>query len=204
MSTPARFPLALRVLHWALAALVLAMLFIGLAMVGTAGPAYATLIALHRPIGIAILALALVRLVIRLRSPVPALPDDLPTLQARAARGSHVLLYAAMIGLPLIGWAMLSAGGYPVRLTPGILLPPILPESGWAFGLLRLGHTIVALLFLALILGHLTVALAHGLIRRDGVLRSMTFGREPAPTVPPKDEGCDQRVVDEVGPEAAD
>lgn len=204
MSAPARFSLALRVLHWALAALVLAMLFIGLAMVGTAGRAYATLIALHRPIGIAILALALIRLAVRLRAPVPALPDDLPALQRRAARGSHVLLYAAMIGLPLIGWAMLSAGGYPVRLAPGILLPPILPESGWAFGLLRLGHTIVALLFLALILGHLTVALAHGLIRRDGVLRSMAFGRGPTPTVMPEDAGCERMAEDGDVPEAAD
>src|SRR3546814_14295542 len=55
---PHRFPLALRLLHWTMALLIIAMLFIGAGMVSTAGPAYASLIALHRPLGIAILLLA--------------------------------------------------------------------------------------------------------------------------------------------------
>ena len=101
---------ALRVLHWLLAAMVLAMLFIGVGMVSTAGPLYPLLLSLHRPIGIAILLLVLIRLPLRLLTGAPALPADLPPLQARLAKASHVLLYASMIALPLIGWAMLSAG----------------------------------------------------------------------------------------------
>src|SRR3546814_13219150 len=60
-----RFPLAIRLLHWTMALLIIAMLFIGAGMVSTAGPAYASLIALHRPLGIAILLLAALRLVLR-------------------------------------------------------------------------------------------------------------------------------------------
>jgi cytochrome b561 len=52
---------ALRVLHWLMAAMVLAMLFIGVFMVSTTGPAYVALLDLHRPIGIAILVLVLLR-----------------------------------------------------------------------------------------------------------------------------------------------
>ncbi|AHE51932.1 cytochrome b [Sphingomonas sanxanigenens] len=191
MSRPAHdFHPALRTLHWLMAALVLAMLFIGVGMVSTAGPAYLGLLALHRPIGIAILLLVLIRLPLRLATGAPALPADLPPLQHRVAKGSHILLYASMVAMPLIGWAMLSAGGYPVRLTEGLSLPPILPHDLAVHALLRQAHTIVAILFFALILAHLSAALMHGLIRRDGVLRSMTIGHrrlaqapqaEPAP-----------------------
>lgn len=173
---PSRFPLALRLLHWTMAALVLAMLFIGVGMVSTAGPAYPALLALHRPIGIAILILVLIRMPLRRATGAPPLPDDLPPIQSAIAKGSHVLLYASMIAMPLIGWGMLSAGGYPVRVADGVVLPAILPHDLKLYAALRVIHTIVALLFFTLILAHLAAALMHGLIRRDGVLRSMTVG----------------------------
>ncbi|ROT93458.1 cytochrome b [Altererythrobacter sp. FM1] len=182
---PTDFHPALRVVHWLMAAMVLAMLFIGVGMVSTTGPLYLVLLALHRPVGIAILMLVLIRLPLRLATGAPTLPADLPMLQQRIAKGTHVLLYAAMLGLPLIGWAMLSAGGYPVALTKGIALPPILPHDLALYALLREAHTVVALLFFALILVHFVAALMHGLIRRDGVLRSMTVGHAKPAVGPP-------------------
>lgn len=181
---------ALRIVHWLMAAMVLAMLFIGVGMVSTAGQAYLALLALHRPLGLLILLLVLVRLPLRLATGAPALPADLPSLQKRIAWVSHVLLYLALFAMPLIGWAMLSAGGYPVRVTEALTLPPILPHDITIYGVLREAHTLVALLFFALILAHLAAALMHGLIRRDGVLRSMTTGhrRTPAPIRPSPDD----------------
>jgi cytochrome b561 len=167
---------ALRMLHWLMAVMVLTMLFIGVGMVSTSGPAYVTLLALHRPVGIAILILVLIRLPLRLLTGAPALPADLPPQQKFVAKASHVLLYASMIAMPLIGWAMLSAGGYPVHVTKGIVLPPILPHDLPVYAMLREAHTVIALLFFALIVAHLAAALMHGLIRRDGVLTSMTIG----------------------------
>ncbi|MET3726240.1 cytochrome b [Sphingomonas trueperi] len=175
---------ALRLLHWLMAALVLAMLFIGVFMVSTSGPAYVTLLGLHRPIGIAILALVLLRLPLRLATGAPALPEDLAPAQKQIAWGSHVLLYATLFALPLIGWGMLSAGGYPVRIGGGIVLPPILPHDLALYAVLRAAHTAIALAFFALILLHLAAALMHGLVRRDGVLRSMTTGHR-RPAAPP-------------------
>lgn len=167
---------ALRVVHWLMAAMVLTMLFIGVGMVSTAGPLYPVLLALHRPVGIAILVLVLIRMPLRRATGAPPLPDDLPPLQSAIAKGSHVLLYASMIAMPLIGWGMLSAGGYPVRVADGLVLPAILPHDLRLYSVLRAVHTIVALLFFGLILAHLAAALMHGLVRRDGVLRSMTVG----------------------------
>jgi cytochrome b561 len=178
--SPHDFHVALRVLHWLMAAMVLAMLFIGVGMVSTTGPLYPVLLAAHRPVGIAILVLVLIRLPLRLAMGAPSLPVDLPRAQRLIAKGSHVLLYASMAGMPLIGWGMLSAGGYPAQVTKGITLPSILPHDLRLYAVLRQAHTIVAILFFALILAHLSAALMHGLIRRDGVLRGMTFGHPRA------------------------
>lgn len=173
---PDDFHPLLRLVHWLMAAMVLAMLFIGVGMVSTTGPLYPALLALHRPVGIAILILVLIRLPLRLITGAPPLPDDLSPLQRQAAKASHVLLYAGMIAMPLIGWAMLSAGGYRITLTKALALPPILPHDLALYALLREAHTAIAVLLFALILAHLSAALMHGLIRRDGVLRSMTTG----------------------------
>jgi cytochrome b561 len=170
------FHILLRALHWAMAAMVLAMLFIGVGMVSTAGPLYPALLAAHRPVGIAILILVLLRLPLRLATGSPPLPGDLPPAHRLIAKASHILLYASMAAMPLIGWGMLSAGGYPVQIVKGVMLPPILPHNLAVYAVLREAHTMVAILFFALILAHLSAALMHGLIRKDGVLRSMTTG----------------------------
>lgn len=174
-----RFSLMIRLLHWSMAVLILAMLFIGVGMLSTAGPAYAALLSLHRPLGTALLVLAVVRLSIRIRTQAPPLPKDLPRLQKTVAEGSHWLLYAAMIAMPLIGWAMVSAGGYPMKLGPGVTLPPLVPQDLRLFGLLRTAHTVVAFAFFALILGHVSAALIHAFIRRDGVFSTIGFGSKP-------------------------
>ena len=174
MNSPAQFTLAARVLHWLMAAMILTMLFIGVGMVASVSERHDWLIRIHKPLGIAILILAVVRLAVRLRHPPPPLPADLPVLQKLAALASHWLLYALMFALPLIGWAMLSAGGYPVMLSESLRLPPIFPFSPIAFAVLRHAHAWLAILLFLTFLAHMGAALYHGLIRRDGVLSSMT------------------------------
>ena len=162
-----------RVLHWLMAIMVLTMLFIGVSMVSTLKPRFLTLIAIHKPLGIAILALAALRLAVRLRLGAPPLPDDLPRIQALAAKLSHFMLYALLIAMPLVGWGMLSAGGYPVVLYGSLHLPEILPHDDQLHAILRMTHTVLAYVFFATILLHVAAALFYALIRRDGVFRAM-------------------------------
>ncbi len=131
-----------------------------------------------------ILVLALVRLALRLRYGAPSLPADLPEPMKLAAEGSHYALYAFMIGMPLIGWAMLSAAAYPVVLFRGWHLPAILPQSDSLHTLLWDAHFYLAFAFFALILLHVAAALFHALVRRDGVFEttaSVSTGDEVAP-----------------------
>jgi cytochrome b561 len=162
-----------RVLHWLMAIMVLAQLFIGVSMVTTLKPRFLTLITIHKPLGIAILALAVLRLGVRWRLGAPPLPDDLPRAQALAAKLSHVVLYALLIVMPLVGWGMLSAGGYPVVLYGSLHLPKILPHDDRLHAVLLTTHIVLAYLFFATILLHVAAALFHALIRRDGVFRAM-------------------------------
>ncbi|MFM0737527.1 cytochrome b [Paraburkholderia xenovorans] len=168
-------PLA-RLLHWIMAPLIIAMLFIGVGMVATVSHAHDMLIALHKPLGIALLLLVVVRVGVRLTRGSPPLPDDLALSQRVAARASHLVLYVLMAAMPLIGWAMLSAGGYPVTLYGPLHLPPIAPHDVVLFAGLRALHTWLAFALFATVLLHLAAALFHGLIRRDGVFSSMARG----------------------------
>jgi cytochrome b561 len=168
-----RFTPLQRLLHWLMAACILAMLFIGVGMVSTVMPTYLTLVSIHKPLGIAILVLALMRLALRLRYGAPTLPADLPEPMKLAAQASHYAFYALMIAMPLIGWGMLSAAAYPVVLFGGLHLPPILPQSDSLHALLWDAHFYLAFAFFALILLHVAVALFHALVRRDGVFETM-------------------------------
>jgi len=168
-----RFTVVQRLLHWLMAICILAMLFIGVGMVSTVMTKYLTLVSIHKSLGIVILALALVRLATRLRYGAPSLPADLPEPMKLAAHLSHYAFYVLMIGMPLLGWGMLSAAGYPVVLCGGVHLPAILPQSDSVHTLLWNAHFYLAFAFFALILLHLAAALFHALIRRDGVFEAM-------------------------------
>ncbi|HRN60913.1 MAG TPA: cytochrome b/b6 domain-containing protein [Luteimonas sp.] len=172
-STHTHFSAPARVLHWLVAALVIAMLFIGMAMVSTVSAARPWLLASHKAIGVVILGLVLVRLVVRWRRPPPPLPADLPRWIRMAAAASHIALYALMLTLPLAGWAMLSAAGDPLWIAGGMHLPPLWPVDAGDYAALRHLHRWLAWLLALAFLAHLGAALWHALIRRDGVFAGM-------------------------------
>jgi len=58
---------------------------------------------LHVSIGSAILLLSVFRLVWRLINPPPAYPASMASWEQMAAKATHVLFYALLIGIPLTG-----------------------------------------------------------------------------------------------------
>jgi cytochrome b561 len=161
-----------RLLHWTMAIMIAAMLFIGIGMVAS-DDRYASLVSIHRPLGIAILVLAAIRLIYRLFNPPPPLPRAMPWPIKLGAELSHYALYALMFAVPLVGWSMLSAGGYPIPLFGGLRLPPIMPHDVTLYAGLRRAHTILAILLLLTFLAHMAAALLHAFVFRDGVFESM-------------------------------
>ena len=161
-----------RLLHWLMAAMVLTMLCIGVAMMASLAD-YHTLVSIHRPLGIAILILVVVRFVNRLVSRVPPFPATMSRAERLAATASEYTMYGLMFVLPLVGWGMLSAARYPIGLYGPLHLPPILPHDIVLYSVLRKAHTILAYLFILMILAHLGAILFHTLVVRDGILRRM-------------------------------
>jgi cytochrome b561 len=156
------------------------MLLIGMAMVGSLAD-YHWLVSIHRPLGIVILVLVIIRFVNRQLKPPPPFLMTMSALERLVATASERLLYTLMFALPLVGWGMLSAARYPVGLGT-FTLPPILPENLSLFTVLRKLHTVLAYLLAFTFLAHLSAVLYHGLVLRDGLLRRMAlwnngFGR---------------------------
>ena len=173
-SLPRRFNLLQRLLHWLMAACIIAMLFIGVGMVSTITPKYLPLILAHKTLGATLLVLVLIRLALRLYYGAPPLPPDLPETMKFGAKLSHYALYALMIVMPLLGLGMLWAAAYPVVLYGGIHIPPLLPQSDVLHTLLWDAHFYLGFTFFALVLLHIAAALFHALIRRDGVFETIT------------------------------
>lgn len=182
-------------LHWLIAALMignigLAWYFTHLPKLSQFGPA-----GIHKSIGLTVLLLTLVRIAWRLANKPPPLPDRMATWERWTARGTHVLFYLLMLGLPLSGWAMVSASPLYAR-HPATLwgLPwPRFPLGALGVGGDRLDtarhvftftHEKLAWLAYVTITLHVAAALKHHLIDRDDVLTRMLPllpGRRTAP-----------------------
>ena len=110
-----QFTAVMRLFHWLTAALVLTMLGIGLAMVASLAD-YHRLVSIHRPLGILILIVVVIRFVNRHYSALPPFPATMSPRERSVASASELFLYALLVVQPLIGWGMLSAARYPITL----------------------------------------------------------------------------------------
>jgi cytochrome b561 len=162
----------MRFLHWLTAALVLTMLGIGVAMVASLG-SYHALVSLHRPLGILILLVVVIRYVNRRLSALPPFPETMSVQERFVASASELLFYALLFVQPLVGWGMLSAARYPIVLFGSLHLFPILPHSVMLYAVLRKTHTAFAYLLFLMFLAHFGAILFYTLIVRDGMFNRM-------------------------------
>lgn len=160
--------------HWILALLIIGMGCLGWYMTWLPNaPSKIKIYALHKSIGLTILALLLLRVIWRLFDRRPTeLP--MPHWQHIAARVVHIVLYAVMLLMPLSGWLFNSAGNFPLQWF-GLFHVPSLsggenPLLKVIAGILHLG--LFWVLLIAFIL-HVGGALKHHLIDRDSTLLRM-------------------------------
>ncbi|WP_068071918.1 cytochrome b [Novosphingobium lentum] len=168
----ARYNRLARTLHWIIAALIVANLLTGL-FHDALKPVWQPM-PFHKASGLTILALSLVRLGWRLKWRMPGWPDTMGLHQRRAAHAVHALFYGLMIAMPLTGWAMSSAGTYPLTWF-GLFGVPRLPvtKGSTAFAVSHESHELMGWLFVALLALHIGAAVHHRFVVRDGVLRRM-------------------------------
>lgn len=162
------------ILHWLIAALVVGQILLIMAADAVEGPAAGQWIGLHKSVGLSILVLTLGRLGWRIANPAIPLPDSQPRWQRLLARATHVLFYAILIGMPLVGWAASSAAGRDI-LWFGLFQWPLLPIGGGreTAGALMDMHELAAKGLYVLIALHVLGALKHQFVDRDNVLHRM-------------------------------
>jgi cytochrome b561 len=126
----------------------------------------------HFMIGMLIFWLTWLRLAARLTGPTPDIVPMPPNWQQLSAKLVHLALYALMIGMPLTGWLLLSAGGKPIPFF-GLQLPALIGESKEFAGQLKEVHEVVGTIGYYLIGIHVVAALYHHYFVRDNTLLRM-------------------------------
>ncbi|TMV82430.1 cytochrome b [Thioclava sp. BHET1] len=165
-----------RLLHWAIALLILFMLGFGTWLANSQiTPARIWLFGLHKSLGLTIFALALLRLGWHRYTPPPVPLGEARTWQRRLAGAVHRLLYLLMLAVPISGWIFSEASGIRTVVFGLWTLPQIVPASDalsdWGFTL----HGLLTKLMMALLLLHVAGALRHGM-GRGSALRRITSG----------------------------
>ncbi len=168
---PARYGRFTIVLHWLLGLALIAEIIFGfllddIAPRGT--PERTGVINLHKSIGV-VLGLGIVlRLCVRLAQAVPPFPATMAPWKQTAAWANHRLMYACMIVQPLSGYIASNFSKYGVKFF-GTPWPAWGPESPAVYAFFNSLHIASSWLFSALIVGHIAIALKHGLVDRDGI-----------------------------------
>ena len=170
-------------LHWLIAVMIIGMVVMGIYMTGLPDARMSEkfeLYQLHKSFGITVLLLSLIRLGWRLTHRAPPLPAEMPGWEQWAARLTHVAFYLLMIGIPLSGWAMVSASPWNLpTVLFGTIDWPHLPyfstvaDKPATEGMLKDLHEALAFGTVALLLLHVAAALKHHFIEGDDVLARM-------------------------------
>lgn len=160
-------------LHWFMAFALVANFILGLTMSDLPlSPQKLQFYSWHKWAGITLLALVTVRLIWRgIKRPPELLPA--PRWQQRAAKISHVLLYALMFAIPFSGWLMSSAGGFTVNYLGVLPLPDLVGKNKVLFEWLKDTHEVLNFSLLGVVVLHALAALKHHFIDRDTSLHRM-------------------------------
>jgi len=172
-NSPRRWGSFAQLLHWVVVALILVQAYLGLSASGQSLAKRLGTLTVHKSIGITILALAVIRILWRWANPTPALPDNLKPYERALAHFTHAALYVLLFAIPLSGWMMSSARGFPVSWFKLVQLPDLVPKSKPLYDALLQTHDLLALALGVIVLLHVAAALKHHYVLKDHVLRRM-------------------------------
>ena len=168
-----------QLLHWLIVVLIALQAALGLTgILLPLGMQKLAVLARHKSIGITILGLAALRLLWRWLNPTPPLPGNLRRHERFLAHFTHVALYVLLFAMPLSGWIMSSARGFPVSWFNRVQLPDLVPKSEALYGAMVTIHASLAIALALIVALHIAGALKHHFVLKDDILRRMLpFGR---------------------------
>jgi cytochrome b561 len=101
------------------------------------------------------------------------LPTTLKPYERVLANVTHFGLYLLLFAMPLTGWMMTSARGFPVSWFGFFQLPDFVPKNDALYNAMKETHDTLALALYAIVALHVAAALKHHFVLKDDVLRRM-------------------------------
>ncbi|WP_294534587.1 cytochrome b [uncultured Rhodoblastus sp.] len=160
------------VLHWAIALLIFGLYAVGLSIDLFDKPVRPFIINLHAVFGLTLLLLVVVRIFWRLTHKSPPLPANMSPLFQKAAAAGHGLLYLLTVAIPLLGVPAFLYRGRPLDLGLIQIPAPFEANRDLAHQVTEI-HGLLANILIALVVGHVLVALYHQFVLRDDLLTRM-------------------------------
>ena len=165
-------------LHWLMALAILGNGILGLIMVDMSrGMSKLNIFAIHKSIGLTVLALLILRVCWRMFDRKPR-DEPMPRWQRLAAHATHAVLYVFMLAIPLSGWIYNSAHGNPLQWFKLFNLPALVEKNETISAIAGEVHEILFWTLLAVLVAHVGAALVHHVFERDNtLLRMLPFAR---------------------------
>jgi cytochrome b561 len=168
-----RYQPVLVALHWLLALMIIGLLCLGffvLANMPNSDPKKLDILVWHMSGGMFVLVLMILRIIIRICSARPAMATTGSPLLDRLASMGHIAFYVIVFLMIVTGWTT----GW---LISGVFQPNggSLPDSFAVFPTFQ-AHAALATLLVILIAAHVSAALYHQFVLKDGLFRRMWFG----------------------------
>jgi len=169
------YSLPAKTLHWVIALAIFGLLAVGFYMHSMeASPLKWQLYGLHKATGILVLALVALRLAVMFVTPHPVQIESHARWEKFLTRLVKVLFWVCMLGLPLSGWVMSSAGGHPVSFYGLFEVPPIVDKNPDLGKLAYEAHELMAFGIIGLIVLHFAGALKHQFMDKDATIARMS------------------------------
>ena len=165
--------------HWGVGLLIVGMIALGLYMEDMHGPDKLKTYAFHKATGLVILGLVILRINWKLSQQSPLLPASLSKPHVIGARLAHFALYLCIFLMPLSGWLMSSAAGFPVSIYGWFVMPDLIGPDKPTARFMHKAHGILADALIILISLHVLAALLHHFVYKNNVLRTMFPFVEP-------------------------
>ena len=163
-----------QLLHWLIVLLILGMGTVGLVMTEMRNsPDKIQVYLLHKSFGLTVLALITLRLLWRLYAGAPKPVPGTPHWQERIASLTHGALYALVFAMPISGWLLNSAAGFPLRWFNLFNLPSIAAKNEALHELAVEVHEWLFWTLIAAALVHAAAAIYHHVFQHDATLARM-------------------------------
>ena len=174
-NTPKQYGAVARALHWWSAALFFILFALGLYMtdLDKSDPNRANLIQLHISLGILIFGMTLIRIYWKIKEVQPTPPATMTPLQIKLAKSMYGTLYLLLLVIPVAGYVIVTADGHNPSFFGLLELPNFIGKNEALEEAAEETHEILAFTAMALVGGHILMALKHHFVDKDEALLQM-------------------------------